>query len=106
MKQIIPLLYLLSIPAVSAAGSGNDAAVGLAIVGGIFGFIMILMVLAVLTSVFWIWMIIDCAMRKNFKSDTDKVVWILVLVFAGIIGAVIYYFVIKRNLDPHKKKHK
>ncbi len=46
--------------------------------------------------VLWIWMIIDCAQRKFKKSD-DKVIWILVLIFLGIIGAIIYYFVVKRN---------
>lgn len=108
MKQTIPLLSLLLMPVVSAAGSGSDATVGLAILGGIFGIFMAIMVVAVLVSIFWIWMIVDCATRDNFKADNDKVIWILVLVFAGIIGAIIYYFVIKRSLDPvkHKKKHR
>ncbi len=52
--------------------------------------------LAVLLVVFWIWMIIDCAQR-NFKKDNDKIVWILVIVLAGVIGAAIYYFVVKRK---------
>ena len=43
---------------------------------------------------FWIWMIVDCAKRK-FKGDSDKVVWILVIVLLGIIGAAIYYFAVK-----------
>lgn len=39
----------------------------------------------------WIWMIIDCA--KNEKTDgNEKVVWILVIVLAGWIGALIYLF--------------
>jgi len=51
--------------------------------------------LAILGFIFWIFMIIDVAKRK-FKKDNDKILWILVIVLAGIIGAVIYYFVIKR----------
>lgn len=39
----------------------------------------------------WIWTIIDCA--KNEKSEgNEKVVWILVIVLAGWIGALIYLF--------------
>ena len=41
--------------------------------------------------VFWIWTIIDIAKRK-FKDDSDRVVWILVVVFLGILGSIIYYF--------------
>lgn len=41
-------------------------------------------------------MIIDCAQRK-FKSDSEKVVWILVIVLLGWLGAIIYYFVVKRK---------
>ena len=45
--------------------------------------------------VFWIMMIIDCATRK--LPDGERIAWILVLVFTGIIGATIYYFVVKRR---------
>jgi len=39
----------------------------------------------------WVWMIVDCA--KNEKAEgNEKVVWILVIVLAGWIGALIYLF--------------
>jgi len=47
---------------------------------------------------FWIWMMVDCA-RKDFK---DKALWILILLLANLVGAIIYYFVIKRK-DKKKK---
>ena len=56
--------------------------------------ILFLVLIGVLFFVFWIIMIVDASQRK-FKSDTDKVVWILVIVLVGIIGALIYYFVIR-----------
>ncbi len=47
---------------------------------------------AVLGSIFWIWMIIDCA--SNEPSGTnDKIVWLLVIIFIHFVGALIYYFV-------------
>lgn len=65
---------------------------------GIFLFILfgilVLVGLIIFLFVFWIMMIVDCAQRK-FKNDNDKIVWILVLIFAGFIGAIVYYFVIK-----------
>jgi hypothetical protein len=52
-----------------------------------------IMAAAIFSFIFWIWMIVDCAQR-DFKGD-NKVVWILILVFLGILGAIIYYFVVK-----------
>lgn len=39
----------------------------------------------------WIWMIIDCA--TNEPSGTDKIVWILIVLLGGCIGAAIYLLV-------------
>jgi len=46
----------------------------------------------ILTSIFWIWMLIDCLMRKRFK---DKLVWVVVIIFLHVIGAILYYFLVK-----------
>ena len=39
--------------------------------------------------VLWIWMIVDCATKESSEGN-DKLIWILVIVFAGWIGALIY----------------
>lgn len=72
--------------------------------GMIFVILMLILVLAIIALVvfffvFWIMMLVDCATRK-FRNDNDRIVWILVIILAGIIGALIYYFVIK-----HPDKH-
>ena len=72
-------------------------------VGGIILLMLILMAIFVFLFVFWILMIIDCV-KREFKGENDKVVWILVLVFLGFIGAVIYYFVVKVNDKKEIKK--
>lgn len=41
---------------------------------------------------FWVWMLIDC-ITKEPPQGNDKLTWILVLVLAGGIGALVYYFV-------------
>lgn len=76
----------------------------------LLGFFMFMMLLAIvigaLLFAFWIWMIIDCA-KRNFKKDTDKVVWILVIVFLSFLGGAIYYFAVKlgeKKTGKDKKK--
>jgi prolipoprotein diacylglyceryltransferase len=59
-------------------------------IGGLV-LVWILLVL-LLGSVFWIWMLVDCATKESDTGNT-KVVWVIILVFTHIIGAAIYYFV-------------
>ena len=58
--------------------------------------IVLLLALIIAIMAFWIWMVVDCAGRK-FKKSEDKIVWILIIIFLHIIGAIIYYFAIKRK---------
>lgn len=55
---------------------------------------LIVLALTILIFVFWISMLIDSIKRK-YKEDSDKIVWVLVIIFTGIIGALIYYFIVK-----------
>lgn len=41
---------------------------------------------------FWIWMLIDCAVHTPTENN-QKLVWVLVVVLTGWIGALIYFFV-------------
>ena len=43
---------------------------------------------------FWIWMIVDCA-RNETSEGSQKVIWILVILLANLLGALIYFFVRK-----------
>jgi sterol desaturase/sphingolipid hydroxylase (fatty acid hydroxylase superfamily) len=54
-------------------------------------FIIVTFGVAVLGTAFWVWMIIDCANNEPSEGN-DKIVWILVIILAGFLGAVIYYF--------------
>jgi hypothetical protein len=46
------------------------------------------------TSCFWIWMLIDCVTKE---ADTgNKVVWVIIILFSHIVGALAYYFFVRR----------
>jgi len=64
----------------------RDMGGAMALVVGVFG----AMFLASLA--FWIWMLIDCATEEPSTGNT-KICWVLIIVFATFVGALIYYFV-------------
>jgi hypothetical protein len=53
---------------------------------------LIVLGLILLTTAFWIWMLVDCATNQTLEGN-GKVVWIIVVVFTHWIGALIYFFV-------------
>ncbi|MEK6875633.1 MAG: PLDc N-terminal domain-containing protein [Nanoarchaeota archaeon] len=62
----------------------------------IISFFGLIFILAIVAFIFWVLMLID-AIKRNFKGDNDKLLWILVIIFAGVIGAIIYYFMVKKK---------
>lgn len=60
--------------------------------GGLFFIFWIFLML--FATIFWFWMLIDCLNRRRFE---DKLVWIVVLLFLNIFGAILYYLIIKRK---------
>ncbi|MFH1303530.1 MAG: PLD nuclease N-terminal domain-containing protein [Planctomycetota bacterium] len=59
----------------------------------IFG-LLILAVVAfiILQLVMWIWMLVDC-LQNEPSTGNDKVIWVLLMVFLGVIGSLLYYFI-------------
>jgi len=48
--------------------------------------------LALLSMVFWIWMLIHAIQNKGL-DDTEKIVWVIVIALLHFLGALIYFFV-------------
>jgi len=69
----------------------------------LYGLMILSVVAIILFFVFWVLMIVDCA-KRNFKGENDKVVWILVIVLLGFIGATMYYFAVKASDKKETKK--
>ncbi len=48
--------------------------------------------IGILGTVFWIWMLIDCATKESSQGN-EKIVWIVVIAVTHILGAAIYFLV-------------
>lgn len=48
--------------------------------------------LAVLGTIFWIWMLVDCA-TKEPSTGNEKIVWVVIIALTHWIGAAIYFLV-------------
>ena len=64
--------------------------------------------LAIAGTLFWLWMLIDCAMNEPSQGN-DKLIWVIIIVFAQLIGALIYFFIRRPKriaqeavMDPEK----
>ena len=53
----------------------------------------------IVTTVFWVWMLIDCLTSKRLHTGS-KIGWGLFIFFTQIVGAVIYFFVECKNRNP------
>jgi hypothetical protein len=56
--------------------------------GGVLMFLL-LMTLFVAAFVFWIWMLVSAIQNKGLNG-TEKVIWILVIIFLHFLGALLY----------------
>ena len=70
---------------------------GLGVLGCVF--IAVIAVLALAALAFTIWMLIDAIKRVPSDGNT-KLIWILVIIFTGAIGALIYFFVQRPKNPP------
>ena len=105
------ITYILGI--ISAIGTANAFGyfrnpdmydfIGMPGFGLLIGFGLVAIIICVLLLIFWLWMLVDC-LKRDFKKDYEKIVWVIVMIFLHILGAVIYYFVVKANDKKEKKK--
>ena len=80
---------MLNLTLLAQQPDGGDA------LGGALGVMCVIWVLAILASIFWLWMLIDALM--NEPTTNEKILWFLVIFFLHLLGAIIYYFVRKRG---------
>ena len=54
--------------------------------------LLILFLIGLPLFIFWVWTLID-SLKNEPSEGNDKVIWILVIVLAGWVGSLIYFFV-------------
>ena len=60
---------------------------------GSLAFVGFAAVIGIASTIFWLVMLIHAIS----KPVENKAMWVVVLVFTGIIGAILYYFMVKRK---------
>ena len=65
--------------------------------GGLCG--LVVLAIAIVSVVAFVWALIDIIKREDLDG-TMKLVWILVVLFTGVLGAIIYYFVGRKPAAP------
>lgn len=87
----------------AAVAAGSTAAAGLTVVW--ICFIAFCWLVGIFSFVVWIIMLVDCAKRDNSEfpnaGENTKVMWLLIVILAGGVGAIIYYFLVKNKM-PRK----
>ena len=68
------------------------------VVAGAGATTMVFWIVAIVLSVFWIWMLIDCV--TSSLPPMEKLIWFLVIFFLHILGALIYFFVARQGRRP------
>ena len=62
-----------------------EPSLGFLFIGGAIGLLV-----AIVTTIFWLWMLIDCITNAAI-TGTEKIVWLLVIIFTHILGAILYF---------------
>lgn len=89
-------LPLFILDASDAAGAG----VGMFILA----FYCVLLIVGLALTAFWLWMLVNAIKRENYDNPNDKLLWILIILLTHWLGALIYYFMIKKKKDDMNMK--
>jgi hypothetical protein len=63
------------------------------LVGGILSMVLILWVIAIAATVFWVWMLVDALTEE--RTTEQKLLWFLVVFLLHFVGALVYFIVRK-----------
>jgi len=62
---------------------------------------ILFLLLAILAVVFWLLMLMDCLRMPDSKfpakGKNDKVIWTMTILWLSLIGAILYWLMVKRE---------
>ncbi len=90
---------------VGGSDASSAAGAGIVVLGFFFVIIWIIFVVAIFALALfmllvWIFMLIDVVKRADWKDDNEKIMWLLIVILLGGIGAIIYYFAVRHPRGP------
>jgi len=53
---------------------------------------LLMMIIWLALFIFWVWALIDI-LKSDFKESINKLIWLLVVFFFYVLGALLYYFI-------------
>ncbi len=87
-------------------GCGKEDAAGGGIVAGMICLWVFFVAIWIFLLVVWIIMLIDVVKRPNDQfpggGENTKTIWLVVVILTGGIGAIVYYFVVKKKMPLEK----
>ncbi|MDW7730949.1 MAG: PLDc N-terminal domain-containing protein [Methanolobus sp.] len=57
-----------------------------------FLMVFIIFGVGIIGTVFWVWMLLDCAMKEPSEGN-DKLIWVIIILFTHLLGALLYFLV-------------
>jgi len=67
-------------------------------------FVMILLTLGLGTFGFWIYALIEI-ISTEYKNDTDKILWFLLVFFLPFVGTIIYYVAGRKKISMPEEEY-
>lgn len=61
-------------------------------------FIIVFTLLAIVTFGFWIYALVEI-ISDEFKNDTDKILWFLLVFFLPFVGTIVYYSIGRKKIS-------
>ena len=55
-----------------------------------------ILILGLVATVFWIWMLVDAATSRSL-AGAEKIVWVLLILFLHVLGALLYFFIARKS---------
>jgi hypothetical protein len=64
--------------------------------------VLFILPIVLLTTVFWIWMLISAIQNKGL-TDTERICWVLAIFFLHVLGALLYLVIAHGKQPPQKE---
>ena len=95
--EVIPSVVdgMYTLPQKAAPTLNDSTAMFLGL--GIMGFVAFIIIISIVATIIWIWSIIHIAKNENFKDDNQRIIWLLIVIFTGIFGSIVYFFAKPKN---------